>query len=194
MLLIYVTYPWKLTAEWVEFALGMGFLFAAMARSAEFRAAGVASPGRPRLLLLGFLAWLAVIGMGGLQAALSRGEHGSHSEYVQAARGEVEALRRDLSRGGLPRSCGENKRLHTYTERYRLKTLLSGEFARLTLQGMPNERAEFFLDPWNLPYWVRHYCGEDGSYRAYVYSFGPNRKRDSSIREIRGDDVGAIIR
>ena len=59
-------------------------------------------------------------------------------------------------------------------------------------QGLPEERARFFLDPWNYPYWVQ--CTRDGDRRFnYVYSFGPNRRRESTEWEVLGDDIGAVF-
>ena len=50
-------------------------------------------------------------------------------------------------------------------------------------------RANYVLDQWNSPYWVRHKCGS-GRVTVFIYSFGPNRQRDSSEWEILGDDIG----
>ena len=41
------------------------------------------------------------------------------------------------------------------------------------------DRYGYFLDPWNNPYWIRY---EHGSGRAVIYSFGPNRRRDTDLR------------
>ena len=61
-------------------------------------------------------------------------------------------------------------------------------------QGLPEERAEFFLDPWNSPYWVGLEINDDVTYGLLmVYSFGPNRIRDSTDWDVLGDDVGAIV-
>ena len=51
----------------------------------------------------------------------------------------------------------------------------------------------YFLDPWNAPYWVRDHCGEDRR-RAWLYSTGPNRRRDSTRTEILGDDLAVRLR
>jgi hypothetical protein len=64
----------------------------------------------------------------------------------------------------------------------------------LTAQGLPKARAEYFLDPWNSPYWIRAQCSKDRSrVSVYVYSFGPNRRRDSDLWQIVDDDVGAYV-
>lgn|GEM_PF-6869366 len=56
-------------------------------------------------------------------------------------------------------------------------------------------RAGIFLDPWNTAYWVRDNCADDGHPdTTYLYSFGPNRRRDSTPWEIRGDDLAIVVR
>ena len=65
------------------------------------------------------------------------------------------------------------------------------EFAKLVEEAL---RRQYFLDPWNLPYWIRHRCSEGRTTAVFVYSFGPNRRRDSDPGEIRGDDIGAHAR
>ena len=61
-------------------------------------------------------------------------------------------------------------------------------------QGLPEQRAEFLIDPWNHPYWIRSRCAKRGfKRRVFVYSFGPNRKRDSTQWELLEDDVGAYV-
>ncbi len=91
--------------------------------------------------------------------------------------------------------CGLHKRLYTFVEDKKYeRPLAAGAFASLTREGLPEERAEFFLDPWNSPYWIRDRCDEDTGRRSvFIYSFGPNRSRDSNRWEILGDDVGAYL-
>jgi hypothetical protein len=46
---------------------------------------------------------------------------------------------------------------------------------------LPGE--EHYLDPWNQPYWLLFgRLGDDGL--VLVYSFGPNRKRDTDVLEL----------
>jgi hypothetical protein len=107
---------------------------------------------------------------------------------------ELRALRADLA---MPRSykrCGIHKRMYSYVEKYGQRHLFEGEFSKLVATGLPVERAKFFLDPWNSPYWFKHVCAEDGSRRAIlVYSFGPNRHRDSSRWEVVEDDLAGWV-
>ena len=76
--------------------------------------------------------------------------------------------------------------------RYEQRYLLNGAFPGLQEAGLPAERAAFLLDPWNYAYWVRDIC-RDGVRTSFIYSFGPNRRRDSSAVEIRGDDIGVYV-
>jgi hypothetical protein len=119
---------------------------------------------------------------------------GDDPERSASARVELEALRRDVA-GARTRTrthCGLHKRLHALALRGGQAHLFAGDFARLVASGLPAERAEFFLDPWNSPYWIRHACSSDRTQRAiYIYSFGPNRRRDSTTWDLVPDDLGA---
>lgn len=191
----YEWYPWRFSGEWVELMLGLGFLFAAILRAREYRPSPASGTGPLSALAPLTISWLLVIGLGVAQAALDRSQPREHHGAIVAAEIELEALKRDMQKSKLPASCRVNRRLYAYVKKYPQARLLEGEFSRLTAQGLPKERAEFFLDPWNSPYWVRQYCiGNTRPARVFVYSFGPNRKRESIHREIRGDDLGAIVR
>jgi hypothetical protein len=82
-------------------------------------------------------------------------------------------------------------------KKYQQDYLLEGEFSRLVESSGNAARAEYLLDPWNSAYWIRHKCRK-GREVSFVYSFGPNRRRDSSDWEIGdedagGDDIGAHL-
>ncbi len=189
----YEDYPWSFSGEWVELMMGLGFLFAAMAAARRFRTGRLAAWGdRPVTALVA--AWVLVLGLGFAQAGLSRFVRGSSPELLTAAHAETEALKRDFVSGKVTSRCDRHRRLYTFKEAYHQDYLLAGEFARLTAQGLPEERAEFFLDPWNSPYWLRDRCDSDDDRRiVFIYSFGPDRRRQSSRWEILGDDVGAVV-
>ena len=88
-----------------------------------------------------------------------------------------------------------HKRIYSYESRYGGGYLFDGEFSALVSRGLPKERADFFLDPWNSPYWIRLKWDskQRPQFTVFVYSFGPNRRRDSTQSEIRGDDVGTFV-
>jgi hypothetical protein len=113
---------------------------------------------------------------------------------MQAARTEVEAISRDFESGLARSRCNLHKRLYTFVEEYGQTKLYRGSYSSLQSQGLPKERAEFFLDPWNSPYWIRDRCDRQSDTRImFIYSFGPNRRRDSSRTELLGDDIGSFI-
>ena len=182
----------KRSGEWVELMLGFGFLFAAVAAAHAFRPEASTAPKLRRPVILVAGAALLVVGLGAVNTAISRSQRGAQPEILELARTEVAALKRDFLSDQVSSSCNMHKRIYSFKEKYHQDALLSGAFAALTRQGLPEERAEFFLDPWNSPYWVR--CTQDGQRRSFfVYSFGPNRRRESNRWEILGDDVGVVI-
>jgi hypothetical protein len=192
--LAYESYPWKFSGEWVELMLGLGFLFAAIAAALPLRSAESPATGFSRPLVLVAGAAILVVVLGAANTAVSRGQRGAQPEILELARIELEAMQRDFQSGKVQSRCNRHKRVYTFKEKYEQDHLLVGQFAALTEQGLPEERAEFFLDPWNSPYWIRDRCSEDKSRRiVFVYSFGPNRRRESTRWEILGDDVGAVI-
>jgi hypothetical protein len=51
----------------------------------------------------------------------------------------------------------------------------------------------YFLDPWQDPYWIDYDADRGG---AWLYSFGPNRRRDweeITSDRLEGDDIGAFV-
>ena len=61
-----------------------------------------------------------------------------------------------------------------------------------TQEGESSRRDRFgyFLDPWNNPYWLIVHPPKK---EAWIYSFGPNRQRDSDLKgdgQMSGDDIG----
>lgn len=183
----YEWYPVRFTGEWVEFALGVGFLLVAADECRRWRPnASRWCSGRiaPLVAIAGTLA------LGVVTAQGSRALASDDPARRAAAGRETEALREAFARGLVAGHCDVHKRLYTFVEEYDRAGLRSSEFARLA----EPKRADYFLDPWNMPYWIRHACSEDdGRSMLVVYSFGPDRRRDSVGFEIEGDDVGASV-
>jgi hypothetical protein len=178
---VYHLYPWTHTGEWCELTLGTAMLFVALHH---------VRPGGGAILASSALT--AALGVGTAATWWAIAE--SDPERVEVARVELAALRKDVSAARTRTRCGIHKRLYSLMEAYGQHHLLDGEFASLRAKGLPEERADFFLDPWNSPYWVRHVCSDDRTQRAiYVYSFGPNRKRDSLAWEIVEDDLAGWV-
>ena len=190
--LLYDIYPWGHSGEWVELMLGGSILFSLLPMLQKKDKAAAASAGKLPVWVVS--SWVAVIALGLLSGAASRAQRDVHPDILQAAQDEVEAIKRDFESGIVDISCNKHKRLYTFVVEYDQTGLYRGEFARLQNQGLPAERADFFLDPWNSPYWIRDRCDRKTRKRyVFVYSFGPDRNRDSTNTEILGDDVGAYI-
>ena len=195
----YQRYPWKFSGELVELMLGLAFLFALVQTSrvgSEDRNVGSEDRGRRNRWswLDPLKAWLVVVVLGVVTASTSHALTRGHPAKIEAAKIEVEALLRDFH--SLPEiKCSSHKRIYSYVQKYDGANLEEGKFANLVARGLPEERASFFLDPWNSPYWIRHRCSEERETTTlFLYSFGPNRKRDSTRTEILGDDIAAVYR
>ncbi len=189
---LYEVYPWGHSGEWVELMLGGSILFSLLPMLQRTEAAGKASAVQLPAWVVA--SWAGVIVLGSLSGAASRAQRDVHPDILKAAQTEVEAIKRDFESGRVKISCSKHKRLYTYMVQYGEDGLLRGEFARLQNQGLPAERADYFLDPWNSPYWIRDRCDRrTGKRHVFVYSFGPDRNRDSTDTEILGDDIGAYI-
>ena len=174
--------------------LGLGFLFAALVALGKYPSEG---PSRLRsahpAAAIG-VAFLLVLSLGIANAAVSRHVVSRNPDVIAAARAEVESLKEDFVTAPISSKCGLHKRLYTFKEQYDQDYLLEGAFSGLQAQGLPEARADYFLDPWNSPYWLRSQCSKDRSRIAiFVYSFGPNRRRDSDRWKIVDDDIGAYI-
>ncbi len=196
MFCVHLWYPWKFTGEVIECSLGMGFLFAAIANASQLTPEPNRNPSRWTLALT-----TLIVALGFSTAWWSQNRRTDDHAKVALAEAETEALARDLIEAANARSkqtitsCGLHKRLYTFVEgNERARSLEAGAFAALIARGLPSTRAEFYLDAWNSPYWIRDRCDKKRGRRAvFVYSYGPNRIRDSSRWEILGDDVGAYI-
>jgi len=193
---IHLWYPWKFTGEVIECGLGFGFLFVAVANAAELAGTRArASLAR----VAGLVAIVAVLAFGTTWWSQNR-QSGDPANPALAGV-ETEALKSDLQALAQAKGeaaitkCGLHKRVYTLVqEKDYARSLQEMSFAGLADRGLPEARAEFFLDPWNSPYWVRDRCDEsEGRRVVFVYSFGPNRSRDSSRWEILGDDIGQYV-
>ena len=186
-------YPLKFTGEWIEMMLGLCFLFAALAAA---RTRGT-SEGAGLASLTGHmsLALVVVLAAGVASATMTSRQREADPANITAAHFELEALNRDFTSGNVDAAqCGFHRRIYTFTEKTGQSYLYNGEFAKLARQGLPEQRAAFFLDPWNYAYWIRDNCAADGRPgTTYLYSFGPNRRRDSTRWEIGGDDIATVL-
>jgi len=185
--LMYTWYPWSHTGEWVELAMAFGFVYAALFQRA-FGSSVV------RSVLIVFAATWA---LAAFTVVVVRFAHAADPERLAVARQEIEALQRDFTSGQVQTRCGIHKRLYAFAVKYQQDYLFDGEFSDLLVGQGEDSRAEFLLDPWNSAYWIRHKC-RSGREVKFVYSFGPDRKRDSNDWEIGdedagGDDIGVYL-
>ncbi len=182
--LLYQLYPWRLTGEWVELGLGLSLLGFAVAGS-----------GAARTPALAVAATLAVAAAGWATAAVTRAEGEAAPERLAEVTRELDALKRDHRAGLLRTDCDTHTRVFRFVAAREglAEEAARGAFGGLVAEGMPSERARFFLDPWETPYWVVDACRDDGSRRIAFYSFGPNRARDSDHWTRRGDDVAVAV-
>jgi hypothetical protein len=182
--LLYQSYPWKFSGEWVEWMLGLGFLFGLLlsdpvARTSALRLAA---------------AWGLVMLAGSACAAVSGARRDGRPENRDAARVEIETLAADFLAARVPSPCGLHQRLYTFVEAGDVDALRTGSYAAQVERGLPEERAAFFLDPWNSPYWIRDICADEGQRRRIaIYSLGANRMRESDAWSFAGDDVGHVV-
>ncbi len=192
--ILYAWYPWSHSGEWVELFLGLGFLFAALVAARHYQA-GIAGAGNASLpVSLSLSTCVAIITLGFVTAAAARHQRQVHPGNVAAVKSELSALKEDFESGHVRLRCNLHKRVYTFVQEYDQTYLNRGAFSGRRSQGLPEERAEFFLDPWNSPYWIRHRCSSRTGLRTkFVYSLGPNRRRDSTRTEIRSDDIGSYI-
>lgn len=174
LLLFYLSYPFKFAGEWVELSLGIGLVAGAW-------------PGPGRLLP----ALAISLGLAGSTGPVLEALRPVDPEAASRVAVELAAIHDDWRAGRLRTECGLHRRLFHVVEDAGLDGMRSGDFA--TLHELAEERAQFFLDPWAQPYWVMDRCEDDGGRRLNVYSFGPNRRRDSTRWETRGDDVVETI-
>ena len=70
------------------------------------------------------MSWLIVISLGIVTAVAWRIQLGASPENVEAAKMEIEALRRDFASGKLLTKCGLHKRLYAYMDKYDHQTSL----------------------------------------------------------------------
>ena len=185
---------WRHTGEWVELFLGLGFLYAALVATQHFQTGSTSADNASVSVRLSLATCAAVVLLGFMTATAARHQRQGHPGNVAAVKSELSALTEDFESGRVRLRCNLHKRLYTFVREYDQTYLNSGAFSELSLQGMPEERAEFFLDPWNSPYWIRDRCASaNGSRTTCVDSRWPNRRRDSTRTEILSDDIGSYI-
>lgn len=183
----YDAYAIEFTGEWAELMLGLGMCIAIGWQALRSPDIATPQPAQLSVLLTGAAILL------GFASMLATNLLKSHSETsLRAAEIEIQALKADFQHERVRTRCGVHKRLYTFRVEYGQSYLSEGTFAGLEDGGLDDKRVRFFLDPWSMPYWVRHRCA-NGREVIFVYSFGPNRRRDSTQWQILHDDIGVYI-
>lgn len=184
-------YPLRYTGELIEAGMGLVFLFSAIAATESVDSRVADGPLWP--VRIGAVGLVVSMGFGG--ALWSRGQLAADPVVAEVTATEIRALEQDfraLARtGGLP--CGKHERVRRMAKLAGSRALDEGRFRALSGQGLSDQRAEFFIDPWSTAYWTRTTCN-DKRHKIFVYSFGPNRRRDSGRWTLDGDDIGVIFR
>lgn len=195
-----LSYPANLAGEACELALGLAFLTAAALTS---------EPKHERWRLAGLI--LLPVGLGLVtQPLVSAIVYGPDEALVQETEAELEQLAVDLEHEGvirkrLRKKARIHKRLFTAVQARYFDFGTTSTF--LDAQATPadgdaddprRDRKGYFLDPWNNPYWIL-VIRKSG--RGAIYSFGPNRRRDTTIPKnelpadftASGDDVLVVF-
>ena len=187
--LTYQIYPWSYSGEWVEMMLGLAFAFTAILHwgKSEFN--------QHKLSLVTIIAFLSILSPGIASSAFTQWNNRNDPIVIKNVKLELNTLAQDFKgKTGPITKCGIHQRVYTYSGSKDGGQLKNGEFAFLLQGGASQARAEYFIDPWNSPYWIRHICDPTtGKEWAIVYSLGPNRRRDSSRWKVLGDDIGSRL-
>ena len=197
-----LTYKVEFTGEAAELVFGLLFLADGLLRLDGWRVGQGQFSVKPLLALMTFplLLGFAAVPASALLV------YGSDEDLVTLTGRELDLLRADIRRDGaadasLFRKSSIHKRLFTavrkgYFQFGDRSGFLGNQISPAEADG-PNlrrDRAGYFLDPWNNPYWIRYIRNRQ---RGVIYSFGPNRRRDSDfsrIGNIGGDDIGVVFR
>ncbi len=192
-----IVYPLRYTGKLVEACMALAFLCAALSAADPLidepteRAEPIGP--MPWLVIVGALSLVIMLGLG--SALWSRAQLSADPAVAEVAATEIRTIEGDLRKlvkdGTL--SCAQHERLNKMAKLSKGDRLRKGRFRSLTRRGLPEERAEFFIDPWSTSYWVRTSCNDTRD-KVFLYSFGPNRGRDSSKWKLGGDDIGVLFR
>lgn len=178
-----LVYPWHNTGEWVELLAALGFVSAAVEM-------GASHASRFAYLVSGPALLLGTLFAGAATPLLIPAN--DEQDLIALTHAEAAALAEDFRSKRLRSRCGVHKRVYTFVEQYGSRRMEQSGFLREadSSSGLSARKA-YFLDPWNQSYWIRDECDHArGKRTAFVYSFGPNHRRDSTDRELRGDDLG----
>lgn len=203
-----LTYPVKFAGEAAELLLGVTFV-----ADGAVRLMAGSVPAKRGFVLYPLAAALALPFVAGAVTprALEATGQGASAELATQARAELELLRQDLQDPDTTRALSDTKRLHqrifTAARAAQLRFGSNSRFlesrpspADEGADGQRRDRRGYFLDPWSNAYWIYHVPRRKA---AIIYSFGPNRRRDTDLRVLSreewreaaldGDDIGLTV-
>lgn len=194
-----LAYPVSHGGEACELVLGILFLTDALNRRAASDSEPALTTRRNVLVPVAAVALALITG-----PVLDRAVYGSDDARAGEARIEVDQLRADVQTAGVPQPKlsrrNVHKRLYTAVRRGYLafgdRSAFLGSHRSPAEPGAAAPRADrrgYFLDPWRNAYWIHH---ARASNQVVIYSFGPNRRRDSELAgqpRLTGDDIGVVF-
>ncbi|MBI4815413.1 MAG: hypothetical protein HY791_04115 [Deltaproteobacteria bacterium] len=181
-----VFYPFDLIGESAELCLGLVFLADLSERL---------SPSWPKVVA----GHAAAVFLGVITTPLLDGViEGRGQALVPLAQKELEALAVDIAsnvKSKLEKKREVHKRVFTARRSGYFRIPKGGAFFALPVDEDARARRRFYLDPWQQPYWI-YILKDDAESRRFVYSFGPNRRRDLDppSTQASGDDLMVEIR
>jgi hypothetical protein len=192
-----VPYPIHLVSEWIE-AIVAAFFLAATAFLGQRELTS-------RKVLIGIaLGLLCTIFLTRVSEAQERS---GTPERIACAEAEVRALLDDMLTGGATTeklfnfTSPTHRRVFLAENRGYLDPTRFQKFNATHCTGSASTEADvrhrYAVDPWGLSYWIFFVPRSDGSANLTVYSFGPDRRRDSDegrpghSRSKDDDDISA---
>ena len=186
--LIELAYPTELVGECAELLLGLYFLADLLIRRSRDLNEKATK----------FWSISALIGVCGFLTPpfLDRFVYAVDPTRHATAVAELEELASQLSDGGAQRALFSKRRVHK-----RVYTATKRGYCKFKPVDGADERSRFLLDPWNQPYWIVTYTEAGGGLTVFLYSFGPNRRRDSTLEKadlrgespFKGDDLAISV-
>ena len=182
-----LSYPLTLTGELAEALLALAFL-----HDAAFRT----WPEHGRSGLRTCLSMALALTLGACTpATLDRVLYQPDAASTDLTRQELEALGDHVSAHAKRRMFGKrrvHKRVYTAIQAGYLAPREEAPAASIDVQ-----RRRYALDPWQQPYWLLHVPGPGGRGEVLLYSFGPNRRRDTLVERMpdrmNGDDIAVRL-
>jgi hypothetical protein len=189
--LINILHPFYAAAEVIELMMGLSFLFTII-----FSVWDLIPIERMKrsnyqfIFILGATLITFGLGYGTVKASSKKIE--KNTVLSITCEKELEALKMDfklksIQIGDFPFNKNVELRLYAAIKANDFDWMYEGNFSELVNQGLPKNRANFFLDPWDMAYWITYRIDKENKRkRLTLYSFGPNRKRDNNDN---GDDI-----